>query len=81
MKLYVVSVRDRKAMVFGQPQVVNNIPAAIRSFQDQVNDPASGVLSKHPDDFDMYLLASYDDETGLFADNTPAQIAAAVKES
>ncbi|QCQ85043.1 nonstructural protein [Blackfly microvirus SF02] len=81
MKLYVVTVRDRKAMVFGQPQVVANIPGAIRNFSDQIADPASGIVHKHPEDFDFYLLASYDDETGLFSENTPQQIAAGVQSS
>lgn len=75
MRVFIVAVRDRKAMVYGQPQGVVNVQGAIRNFQDQIADPASGVMHKHPEDFDLYLMAGYDDETGLFDGGPPQQIA------
>lgn len=78
MEIYVVAIRDRAADVFGQPQYVNTRGIAIRGFQDEINrkDPAN-MLNKHPEDFDLYVLATYDDNTGRFkhVSDTPEMIA------
>lgn len=76
MNLFVVSVRDRAADVFGQPMFVVSIGGAVRSFADEVNrvDPQN-VLNRHPEDFDLYVLGSFDDNTGAFTTESPRQIA------
>lgn len=76
MKLKVVCVRDRAADVYGQPNFVLSIGSAIRSFADEVNNPReNNAFNKHPEDFDLYELGEFDDETGLFQCGTPRQIA------
>jgi hypothetical protein len=47
---------------------VPSVGVAIRSFSDEVNrkDPEN-QLHNHPDDFDLYELGEFDDNTGLFA--------------
>lgn len=76
MKFYVLSVRDRAADVFGQPFVSVNIDASIRSFADEVNNPNSSTgFSRHPDDYDLYLLGEYVDSDGSFQTHSPKQIA------
>jgi hypothetical protein len=41
---------------------------AIRSFSDEINrNNADNQLYNHPDDFDLYELGEFDDNTGLFA--------------
>ena len=68
MKLVLCSVKDRAADAFGRPMFVPSIGVAIRSFSDEVNrnDPEN-QLNNHPDDFDLYELGEFDDNTGLFA--------------
>lgn len=78
MILQVLAVRDRAADVFGHPMFVAAVGIAARSFSDEVNAVREGnALNAHPEDFDLYHLATYDDRTGRFecvADG-PRQIA------
>jgi hypothetical protein len=40
---------------------------AIRSFSDEINrNNADNQLYNHPDDFDLYELGEFDDNTGIF---------------
>ena len=50
-----------------QPKFVPSIGVAIRSFSDEVNrQDAENQLFNHPDDFDLYEMGEFDDNTGLF---------------
>lgn len=76
MILYVFSVRDRAANVFGQPFFGLSTGAAIRGFGDEINRKAeNNQLNKHPADFDLYILGEYDDSRGVFNTSDPRQIA------
>ncbi len=68
MKLVLCTVKDRAADAYGRPMFVPSVGVAIRSFSDEVNrqDP-DNQLFNHPDDFDLYELGEFDDNTGLFA--------------
>lgn len=68
MKQAVVSVFDRAAQLFGRPFFVSAKGQAIRSFTDEVNrkDSDRGDLAKHPGDFDLFMLAIFDDQEGTF---------------
>lgn len=67
MILLILSVRDRTADAFGQPFYTASRGGAIRSFADEVNrlDPQN-MLSKHPEDFDLFELGTFDDNTAQF---------------
>ena len=72
MNLFVVSVKDRAADVFNRPFFVPHRNVAIRDFTDEVNRSAvDNQLNKHPDDFDLYLLGEFNDNTGEFVMVTP----------
>lgn len=76
MLYMVLCVRDRAADVFGQPHFATSVGAAIRGFSDEINrDAENNVFAKHPDDFDLYKLGTFDDATGSFDCGKPAQIA------
>lgn len=67
MILKICAVRDRAADCFGQPFFVPAIGGAIRSFGDEVNRKAEGnSLAAHPEDFDLYELGTFDDNTATF---------------
>lgn len=67
MKYVVVSVFDRAAGAYSRPAYVGAVGLAVRSFQDEVNrDAPDNEVSKHPDDFDLYHLGSFDDVAGRF---------------
>lgn len=66
-KYVVVSVRDRAADVYAVPNFMQSNGVAVRSFTDAVNtEDANSSLWKHPEDFDMYVLGTFDDEEGTF---------------
>lgn len=67
MLQFIVSVKDRAADVFNRPFFVPHRNVAIRDFTDEVNrSAADNQLNRHPDDFDLYLLGQFDDNTGAF---------------
>ena len=68
MKLVLCSVKDRAADAYGRPMFVPSVGVAIRSFSDEVNrSDTDNQLFNHPDDFDLYELGEFDDNTGLFS--------------
>jgi hypothetical protein len=69
---FVISVKDRAADVFNRPFFVAHRNVAIRDFTDEVNRKADdNPLNKHPDDFDLYLMGQFDDNTGEFYNDGP----------
>lgn len=63
------SVYDTASMTFGQPFFAPAIGAALRGFSDEVNRSApaeQNPLFHHPEDFQLWLLAWYDDSSGEF---------------
>lgn len=79
MKYKIICVRDRAADVYSVPNMVLNTGAAIRAFGDEIRKPHTedrpNQFNTHPEDFDLYLLGEYDDETASFETHAPKQIA------
>ena len=73
----ICSVKDRAADAFGRPLFVPSVGLAIRSFTDEVNRSADdNQMHHHPDDFDLYELGTFDDNTGIIVCHvTPKQLA------
>ncbi|WNK12845.1 MAG: nonstructural protein [Microvirus sp.] len=64
MILQIFSVLDRKAKNYNLPFYCPTIEVAQRAFAQSVNDPASGMAYTHPEDFTLYHIGTFDDETG-----------------
>jgi len=76
-KMY--SVRDSKAEVFGSPFYKRTHGEAEREFTTLANDPQSTV-NKFPEDFDLYYVGSYDNDSGkILALDSPQHIVKAVQ--
>ena len=75
--LTIFAVRDSAADTFGNPFVVQHVGIALRSFQDEVNNPREGnTLHYHAKDFTLYELGTYDQSSGLITRyDIPKQIA------
>jgi len=71
----VTAVRDRAANIFMRPFTVNHLGQAIRAFADELNQKENVTMYQHPDDFDLYHIGTYDDETGKVTPCDPHQIA------
>lgn len=79
MILHMLAVRDRVADVFQNPFFTPNIPAALRGFTDEVNRPdAQNMLYRHADDYELYCIGEFDDQTAkVVMLDRPRQIALA----
>lgn len=63
MKMKLYSIKDRATGAFMTPWPAHQDAHAIRMFQDNVNDPNS-ACNKHPDDYDLWFVGYFDDDTG-----------------
>lgn len=76
MRHIVVSVRDRAADTFGRPFFVSAVGAAVRSFVDEVNRAdKDNPLFAHPEDFDLYEIGHFDDDSGDIVAVKPRMVA------
>lgn len=75
--MQIVAVRDTKADTYSRPFFVPTLGMAIRSFHDEVNRvDQNNELNKHPEDFNLYHLGTFEDEKGTFNGlDQPKQIA------
>lgn len=72
---YVLSVRDRAADSFSQPMFVPAVGMGLRAFGDEINRVApDNQLNRHPEDYDLYRLGTFDDMTGVFECSTPQML-------
>ena len=63
MQLKAFSIRDAKAGVFNTPFFQKSIGEAERNF-DKLCKDSSSMVAQYPDDFDLYLIGEYDDQSG-----------------
>ena len=67
------SVYDTVAKVYAPPFYVNTVGEAVRSLANAVNDKNMGDLCKHPKDFILFEIGSWDDNTGLLTAVVPPE--------
>lgn len=68
MKHAIVSIRDIKTNSYFVPQYVKSIGGFLRQMSDELNGPqqphsVAETMAKHPEDFEVYQLGWWDDET------------------
>lgn len=63
----VYTIFDKKAQVYGPLFTAQNDPTAIR--QVQMMQEGESLLSQHPDDFAVFRIATYDNQTGVLTGN------------
>lgn len=65
--LRVCALYDRALFAYGTPFFSRSLPQAVRGFEDAVRAKGGrSDLSEHPEDFDLYYIANWDDEDGSF---------------
>lgn len=75
MTLKVFAVRDMKALAFLQPFFSNSVGSALRAFGDAVSDN-SCPFAKHPEDYVLYEIGTYDDSTAELQSVSPVKMMA-----
>ncbi|QXP08410.1 MAG: nonstructural protein [Arizlama microvirus] len=79
MQLKIYSIRDAKTEVFNPPFFNQTHGEAERNFKDLVNDTKTKP-GLHPEDYDLYYIGDYDDNTGKVDPlSTPQHIVKAVQ--
>lgn len=78
MKSKIFSVFDSKAKTFGLPFFQPNVELAVRGVTKLVNDQAQ-LIHEFPDDFILYEIGMYDDETGCITPLEPLKLIAPCK--
>lgn len=61
--LLVCAIMDAKVGAFSPPMYFRSKGEAVRSFLDALSDSQTS-LSKHPRDYQMFLVGTFDDQTG-----------------
>ena len=72
----VFSVFDAKASVFGTPFFMQREAMALRAFGDLANDVKSSICL-HPEDYSLWEVGSFDDETGTLVPQKPRNLVTA----
>lgn len=71
MKHTIVCIRDIKTNSYFVPQYIKSVGGFLRQMGDELNGPqnpntVAETMSKHPEDFELYQLGTWDDETGQY---------------
>lgn len=74
MKLFACSLKDCAIQAFMVPQFVSHKQALIRAIQDGLKGEKKMDYQKHPEDFELYEVGSFDDTSGEFTPCEPALI-------
>lgn len=70
---FVCAVFDSAVEAYGQPIFVRARGEAMRSFIDEVRRSDS-MFAKHPSDYSLYLIGSFDDATASLVACTPERL-------
>lgn len=71
MEYVLISIKDTSVDRFQGVSSARATGEAIRNLQDAVNDPRNETLYKHPDDFHLYQVGTFDDQTGVITPMNP----------
>ena len=80
MELQIYAIRDQKGACYLSPFYKKTPGEAQRDFQSAVNDNReNNMFSKYPEDFDLFHLGTYCDQTGKITPlSTPAHVVKAI---
>lgn len=80
MQMRMYSIRDSKAEIFNMPFYKHTHGEAERDFQRLVNSDDQSNIKSFPEDYDLYYIGLYDDQTGKIEPlDTPQHIVKAVQ--
>jgi len=77
VKLNAYATRDSKADVYNKPFYMSTHGEAIRAFHSACKKEGSS-LHEFPEDFNMYFLGTWDDQSGEFETCKPLHLASAL---
>lgn len=75
MIVILTAIRDRAVDAYHPIATVRHEGEAIRGFQDALTNPENKTFYRHPDDYDLYVVGTMDDTTGVITPEGPRKIA------
>lgn len=78
MIVNIYSVKDNQVDSFAQPFTNPTHGAALRAFADHVNEPGTAA-NRHPADFSLYHLGTFNDTDGHIEAVKPTRIGTAAE--
>ena len=79
MKTKIFTVYDSKAEAYLPPFFMASTGSAMRAFEDSIHDTTT-QFAKHPEDYTIFELGTYDDATATFElCKTPISLAKAIE--
>lgn len=76
MKMNFYAVFDSATGAYMRPFVMQSDGQAIRSFSDETNNPET-PLHAHPEDYSLFRLGIFDDQTAIITPEDPTCLARA----
>lgn len=73
MNIY--AIKDHAIEAFNRPFFLPADGSAIRAFQDEINNE-QGELYKHPEDYELYKIGIYNEQTAEIGPQKPQLLAA-----
>ena len=75
MKLEIYALRDSATDQYGNPMFLVSTGHVLRVISDEVNKEGSdNQLARHPSDFELFSLGTFDTQTGLFDTGVPKSV-------
>lgn len=75
MNQEIYSIKDTATQSFGQPMFLQTVLQALRLFINEVNrEDANNPLYTNPDDFELYRIGQYNNDTGSLQPQEPELI-------
>lgn len=73
----ICTIKDNAIEAFGPTFEVRAQGEALRMFKDECENPESRI-NRHPEDFELFKVAMFDDQTGEMQGMKPERIARAI---
>lgn len=68
------SIYDNKSRAFQAPFVHSNESTALRALAGSIGERPGDMLAKYPEDFELFYLGTFDDNTGEYETVTARSI-------
>lgn len=78
MKLKVFTVRDSKSETFNVPFFAKTVGEATRNLTETMRDERT-LINKYPEDYSLWMLGDYDDQTGTLDAHPPTHVINAIQ--
>lgn len=68
------SIFDNKTNAFAPPFIHTNEATAIRAIQGTIQERPQDMMSKNPQDFELYYMGTFDDNNGKYQVVNPKSV-------